>query len=140
MPKAPSVASRRVRFEPFASSVSPNSSDDARRQSDTGSDRSTRSRARSNLNDEVVGPVVQVEETIVPGLDEDEHSSPPVVEESLRPSPPLPPTVTHLYINNRRVMSRAKDWGSVLDPVGISSSLTLDSESDGIVGLAATTL
>lgn len=32
------------------------------------------------------------------------------------------PTVTHLFINNQRVMSKSKHWTSILDPVRIDSS------------------
>ncbi|KAL5363829.1 Aldehyde/histidinol dehydrogenase [Aspergillus floccosus] len=95
------VPSRRVRFTPY-SSLSPRGSEEVvpdertrRWSDDIQNGRSVRAKISPDEREESV-------ETVT---DEDTG------EADARP------TVTHLFINNTRVMSRAKDWTSVLDPV-----------------------
>lgn len=110
MPKVRGARARRVRFMPMASSVSPSSDSSPNsshaRRSDRAGDGSRRSTAQPNFEDE---PIIEIKD--FPALDPNRHAT------EVEGSPP-PPSVTHLFINNKRVMSRARDWGSVLDPVG----------------------
>ncbi|RAK95638.1 methylmalonate-semialdehyde dehydrogenase [Aspergillus ibericus CBS 121593] len=101
MPRISSASSNRARFTPF-SAASPASSEDTlasghvRRTSNPRRDsRSSRSSHAGTVSRET------------DGSDRDESS----------PRPQSAPTITHLFINNSRVMSRSQNWTNVLDPV-----------------------
>ncbi|GES63230.1 methylmalonate-semialdehyde dehydrogenase [Aspergillus terreus] len=97
------VPSRRARFTPY-SSLSPKGSEAVV------SDERTRRWSEDIQNGRSVRASIsrEREESVETVTDEDSGE------------PDARPTVTHLFVNNTHVMSRAKDWTSVLDPVSQS--------------------
>ncbi|KAF7596840.1 hypothetical protein BBP40_012440, partial [Aspergillus hancockii] len=100
MPKAVD-RSRRVRFTPFARRPS-NASDDTALSSNN------QTSGRSGDDQSVCSPGSSSATSTRPGsIDSDNDPT----------ATTLPrPTVTHLFINNKSVMSKSKDWTRVLDP------------------------
>ncbi|PWY83599.1 methylmalonate-semialdehyde dehydrogenase [Aspergillus heteromorphus CBS 117.55] len=126
MPRVSTTPSARAaaRFTPFPA-PSPASSDDTLASSsglvrrrisvpDTRHEgRSTRSpRARTVSHRDSEEPEPEPE----PAPDEDDDRDEEENEEE-EEEPPAPPTITHLFINNTRVMSRSQNWTNVIDPV-----------------------
>ncbi|KAF9887245.1 hypothetical protein FE257_010373 [Aspergillus nanangensis] len=100
-------SSRRVRFTPY-SSLSPKGSEDV-------VPRDTRMRRWSEDIQHGCCNQTDLSEKQQPQQESREVSVESTTESVVDAD--APPTVTHLFVNNSRVMSKAKTWTSVLDPV-----------------------